>query len=161
MRLLILSLLLGLIRCHADGTSEKKTNLFGGKKAEGMISDSNAAVFLEMMESNTVNDVKKVVVSPDKALKAIIFQRNCGVLCSFNRQIIVVKDSVELPKHDFPGNFFYAENEAAAKVDLLPKIRITWLSTNALQIKYPSSLEVRTNSPNLPINVTYECFTAR
>ena len=161
MRILIIILLFALTRCYADGTFDTKTNLTGSKEAKGMISDSNAILFLEMMESNIVNDVKKVVVSPDKTFKAIVFQRNCGAPCSFNRQIIVIKNSDELPKHDFPGNFFYAENKDGAKTDLLPKIRVTWLSTNELHIKYPSSLEVRTNSPIQPIKVTYERLIAK
>jgi len=164
MKILPVVLLLGLNYCFADNISETTTNRIGGKEATGtatLVSISNVARFLEIMETNIANDVKKVVVSPDKTFKAIVFQRDCGALCSFNRQIIVMKNSEELPKHDFPGNFFYAENKDGAKADLLPKIRVTWLSTNELHIKYPSSLEVRTNSPNQPIKVTYERFIVK
>jgi hypothetical protein len=155
MRVLLVILLLGFNRGYAADVA------VGGNNTSGSVSNFDASQFLGMWESNIVNNVKKVTVSPDKALKAIIFQRDCGALCSFNRQIIVIKNSEVLPKHDFPGNFFYAENKEGAKIDLLPKIKVTWLSTNELHIKYPSDLEVTTNSPTQPIKVTYETFMAK
>jgi hypothetical protein len=111
-----------------------------------------------MAESNTVNDVKKVVFSPDRKLKAVVFERNCGALCSFNRQITVIKGSDELPKHKLPGNFFYAENKAGSSTDVLPKIEMTWGSASELHVKIPLGLEIRTNAPPYSLKVTYERF---
>jgi hypothetical protein len=164
MKLLPAVLLLGLICCYADDISETTTNRNEGKKqmeTATSLSVSNVARFFEIMEANIVNDVKMVVVSPDKSFKAIVFQRNCGAPCSFNRQIIVIKNSDELPKHDFPGHFFYAENHFGSKTDVLSQIKVDWVSTNGLRITYPSQLEVTTNSPKLPIKITYETFKAK
>lgn len=106
------------------------------------------------------NYIKDTILSPDQTLKAVVFESDCGAPCGFDRQVVILKNSEELPKHDHPNSFFCIAADGKA-AEFLSKLKVTWVSTNELHIKYPvgSDLNVlRTNSPDQPIKVTYEHF---
>jgi hypothetical protein len=87
--------------------------------------------------------------SPDKSMKAVVFERTCGATTDFNRQVTLMKTSDKFPAHEKLNSFFVMKGS--------PPIEIFWLNTNSLTIKYEFGFQViRKEVPNSSITVRYE-----
>ena len=72
------------------------------------------------------NEIKQQIPSPDGALKAVIFQRDCGAATGFSTQISLLPVNAALP--DDGGNVF-VENKGDA-------VSVQWRDNGHLQIRH-------------------------
>ncbi len=106
------------------------------------------------------NDIANVYPSPDGALKAVVFSRNCGATTGYSTQISVLPVSEQLPNKS--GNIFTAKAHykevTYSKKGTIP-IKGRWLSNTELQIAYPSQAEVFQSETR--VNVQAGSFDSR
>lgn len=92
------------------------------------------------------NEIAQTIVSPSKALKAVVFSRNCGATTSFNTQVSIMRANEMLA--DEGGNTFIADGS-------LP-IVVNWQSEGALHISGVGVTSPIKQSPTvLGVNVIY------
>ena len=83
------------------------------------------------------NEILSELPSPDRNLKAITFQRDCGATTGFSTQLSVLKSSETLPNE--PGNIVAADNDdgkAPSGVGGGPELRVSWVGTRNLRISH-------------------------
>jgi hypothetical protein len=76
------------------------------------------------------NEIYKEYISPDKALKAIVFQRDCGATTGFSTQISILKSNEDLDNNE-GGNIFIIKGEPNKVAPTL-----NWINNNTLYIDY-------------------------
>jgi hypothetical protein len=105
------------------------------------------------------NDIASEVVSPNRKMKAVIFQRDCGATTGFSTQISVLPNNKTLPNES--GNVFYADdNDGKAKLNkdfALENLEVKWLNDTDLLIRYDKQAKA-SEFEKLPsgIKVIYE-----
>ena len=88
-------------------------------------------------ESTCANQVLQEVPSPDKQLKAVVFQRDCGATTGFSTQVSVIKVDEKL--QNTKGDVFSADTDHG-KVPSGPgggpAVEIIWKEPHQLQITH-------------------------
>jgi hypothetical protein len=74
------------------------------------------------------NEIYKTFESPDKKLKAVIFQRDCGATTGYSTQISIIKNSRKLPNK--AGNIFTTDGRPEEN-----HIAITWLADRKIELQ--------------------------
>ena len=107
-------------------------------------------IFCGCLPSSTIdNKVFESVGSPNKSLKAIVFERNAGATTGFNRQIAIIESSKPFGENDTTESFFCITGEA--------KVEVIWLSETNILVRYPLWQQViRTNSQAGRVSISYE-----
>ena len=98
------------------------------------------------------NKIHKEYLSPDKSLKALVFQRDCGATTGFSTQISIL-DSDENLEND-SGNIFVIKGHPDNVA-----LTLSWISNNELNIKHNLNGNEYTAKESLgwfsPIKITY------
>ena len=82
------------------------------------------------------NDVLATALSPDGAIKAVLFERDCGATTGFTEQISLLNSGDALP--DQSGNIFQAEGGGRNDI----RSRMRWKDNNTLNIDFPQSAKI-------------------
>lgn len=82
-----------------------------------------------IITENCTNRIISEVVSPDGAIKAVVFQRNCGIDTAVSTHVSLLPASDTLPNRK--GNLFSAEG-SAGRVG----VTIGWKSAAAIELSY-------------------------
>ena len=88
--------------------------------------------------------------SPDGALKAVVFQRDCGATTDFSTQVSIVGASRSLPNRG--GNLFVADTDhgrAPSGIGGGPEVRVAWRSSHSLQIARHRDARVFLEEPGI------------
>ncbi len=88
------------------------------------------------------NTIVRRLTSPDGALEAVLFERNCGATTDFSTQVSVIRTGDELP--DSRGNLFVADRDpgkAPAARWGGPTTEVEWEDGRRLVVRY--SVEAR------------------
>ncbi len=97
------------------------------------------------------NELLQTVLSPDKSLKVVVFERDCGATTGFNRQVAMLKNSGRVPKHASIDSFLCLAGQ--------PRFEVVWLSSTEVRIRYESGSKVfRKSFPGGPVKVSFEEF---
>ncbi len=106
-----------------------------------ILAAAGCAAFLNYVGSQLcATTVIDQVLSPNKTLKAVLFQIDCGATSSFNSQVVIVAgDKVVSLNGTLPESFFVADsggNAAPAGKGGGPEVRLSWTSDTNLQIQH-------------------------
>ena len=97
------------------------------------------------------NELVQAVHSPDGALQAVIFQRDCGATTGYNRQVVILRASERFPRRVALRSFFAPEGQ--------PKIEAVWEGSRQLRIRYESGFNIVVKqAPEQQISATFETF---
>ena len=97
------------------------------------------------------NELFQTVFSPDKSLKVVVFERDCGATTGFNRQVAILKNSGLVPKHASIDSFLCLAGQ--------PRVEVVWGSSTEVRIRYESRRKVlRKSFPSGPVKVSFEEF---
>ncbi len=89
------------------------------------------------------NEVIQEIVSPDKRLKAVIFQRDCGATTDFSTQVSILDAGEKLPPQG--GNVFVCDSshgKAPAGAGGGPPVEVTWIANDALKIIHDTDARI-------------------
>ena len=84
----------------------------------------------------------QTVVSPDGALKAVLFTRDCGATTGLSSQVSIIGGTDDLP--DEPGNTFVADlpqGETAAPWGG-PHVEVAWRAPKSLALHYERTARI-------------------
>lgn len=99
-------------------------------------------------------------VSPNQAMKAVIFERDCGATTRFSTHVAILDTSASLK--DAGQSLFVADTNrgnAPAGPGGGPEIRLRWLSDSSLEIQHHRLARViREDSKFKSVKVTYDTF---
>jgi hypothetical protein len=108
------------------------------------------------------NDLRAEVVAPGGAVKAVVFDRDCGgaVATAWGPQVAVMGPEERLDAHETVGDLFTARvREGVAFGDTL--VRVEWRSDTTLVLRHDPRLDVRFAVKRLGrLNVEYEPWSA-
>ena len=108
-----------------------------------------------MITENCSNRIISEVPSPDGRLKAVIFQRKCGIDTPPSIQVSLLPTSEPLPNRK--GNLFVAEG-GVRRVG----VTVVWKSPVAIDLSYTTDRSVLRNASNLMgVTVSYTRAVAR
>jgi hypothetical protein len=101
--------------------------------------------------------------SPNRKLKAVVFQIDCGATTSFNSQIAIVPVEIDPAQKDaLPHSFFVADcnhNKAPSGPGGGPELRLYWKSDSALEVQYHELAGViRDSSKSKGVSIEYHQF---
>jgi hypothetical protein len=99
------------------------------------------------------NDEQFRVASPDSALEAVIFQRDCGATTGFSTQISIVTKGSKLPNGG--GNLFLADTDhgkAPAASWGGPEVAVDWVSKRTVRVVTPRGARVFHKEPAISIS---------
>jgi hypothetical protein len=88
------------------------------------------------------------MVSPNQALKAIVFMRDCGATTDYSTQVAIVK--VNIPLKDAGKSVFAAETDHGSASNGTgggPEVQVRWLSDTRLEILYDPFARVTLAKP--------------
>ena len=107
------------------------------------------------------NHVLQEEPDPSGKLKAVVFQRECGVLGGTSTQVSVLPASTTQPLAG--GNVFGADTnkgQAPAMPSGGPAIAVKWINEQELQIGYDNRVRVFQSEKTLgPVTITYNTQT--
>jgi hypothetical protein len=89
------------------------------------------------------NQIIQKIPSPDKKLKAVVFQRDCGATTGFSTQVSVIKAN-DKPSNA-AGNVFSADTyHGKVSSGLIggPTVEVVWQDPLQLQIKHPQNARI-------------------
>jgi hypothetical protein len=108
-----------------------------------------------MITENCTNRIVSEVPSPDGKIKAVIFQRNCGIDTAVSTQVSLLPFSETLTNRK--GNLFMAEGNARRV-----GVSIVWKSPVAIDLSYKTRREIlRKASRRMGVTVTYSNAAAK
>ncbi len=93
--------------------------------------------FYKFSSGGCKNEIVSEIPSPDKTLKVVIFQRDCGATTGFSTQISMLPISGSLPDAD--GNIFVADtNHGRARSAVWggPEAKVKWETSRKLIIEH-------------------------
>jgi hypothetical protein len=85
------------------------------------------------------NEIIRILDSPTKQLKAIVFQRDCGATTGFSTQISIISAKSNLPNES--GNVFVADKLPSGPGGG-PPVEVEWKGESSLHITYYSGTRV-------------------
>jgi len=98
------------------------------------------------------NQIHKEYLSPDKSLKALVFQRDCGATTGFSTQISILDSNEKLENEN--GNIFVIKGHPD---DVAPVLN--WTSQNVLNIQHSLNGNEYTAKDNfgwfISVKITY------
>lgn len=92
------------------------------------------------------NEELTVALSPDKKMKAIVFQRDCGATSGFSTQVSLLPASETLKNEG--GNVFSADTDhgrAPSGVGGGPELKISWRGNSELHIEHHRNARIFAN----------------
>ena len=93
------------------------------------------------------NEIGYEEYSPDRRLKAVVFERDCGATTGFSTRVSLLRCAEKLPNKG--GNVLIADGDL--------KIRVQWQSNNEMLIVFPSGAKVHLKQSNVAgVSVRYE-----
>jgi hypothetical protein len=93
------------------------------------------------------NEIGYEEYSPDRRLKAAVFERDCGATTGFSTQVSILRSAEKLPHEG--GNVFITHGDLA--------IRVQWQSNNEMLIVFPPGAKVHFRPSNVAgVSVRYE-----
>ena len=103
------------------------------------------------------------IPSPNKTLKAVVFQIDCGATTDFNTQVAIVKYSFDTSgATSLPKGVFIADRghgSAPAGMTRGPDIRLTWESDKTLNLQYHRLARVfRSEDKQQGVTIKYQTF---
>lgn len=110
------------------------------------------------LDDTCENVVLSESANPNRQIKAVIFQRNCGATTGFSTQVSILEFRDEL-KND-SGNIFVADTnhgEAPSDENGGPKVEAEWIGNNNLKLRYHPKAQTFTKATSFnDIQITYE-----
>lgn len=107
------------------------------------------------------NELLREVLSPDRKLKAVTFQRDCGATTGFTIQISVLSAGEKLPNEG--GNVFVADtnhSEVPSEQGGVPIVDVRWVDESNLLVKHDSRARVfLSKQGHGKVRIRYEQFT--
>jgi hypothetical protein len=93
------------------------------------------------------NEIGYEEYSPDRKLKAVVFERDCGATTGFSTQVSLLGSAEKLPNE--AGNVFTADGDL--------RIRVQWQSNSEILVKIPLGAKVHLKQSRVAgISVRYE-----
>jgi len=83
------------------------------------------------------NQIVNETISPDKSMRAVIFERDCGATTDFSTQISILGANERLPHAG--GNVFVEDSDHGAS-QYWAEVR--WNSPERLIVRYPASARI-------------------
>jgi len=102
-----------------------------------------ASIALTACDAGCSNQTIRTVISPDKATKAILFERDCGATTDFTSQLSIFKMGATISGEG--GNAFVADTNHGKTKDTDwhgPSLEIRWLDSHHLEVLYDSHARV-------------------
>jgi hypothetical protein len=99
------------------------------------------------------NDLVARVTSPDQALDAVLFQRDCGATTDFSTQVVVLSAGQQLP--DDPASAFVADCDHGAAPRAPwggPPAAIEWRGTRELVVRYHRTARLFRTTPEVQVS---------
>jgi hypothetical protein len=99
------------------------------------------------------NDEQFRVASPDAALEAVIFQRDCGATTGFSTQISIVTKGTKLPTGG--GNLFVADTDHGKSPAASwggPDVEVVWASKRIIRVVTHRDARIFHKEPALSIS---------
>jgi len=108
------------------------------------------------------NRVLQELPGPDRQVKAVVFERSCGVLGGTSTQVSLLPAAAKWLIAG--GNLFGADTDggqAPALPNGSPPVMVTWANDRELRITYDSRVRVFQSEKHLGVvNISYETKTA-
>lgn len=108
------------------------------------------------------NDIIAESLSPDKALKAVVFRRDCGATTDFSTQVSIL--AIEEQLENESGNVFTADADHGAAPMYEkggPVVTVQWIERDKLTVfRSPSARVFRSVDKRASVHITYQ-LTAR
>jgi len=98
------------------------------------------------------NQVLQEIPSPDKKLKAVVFQRDCGATTGFSTQLSIIKANEKLPNSK--GNVFSADTDhgkVPAGPGGGPQVDVAWIGLHDLEVRYPQRARIFLSADKIDI----------
>lgn len=113
----------------------------------GIVAYALNGLFLGMCSNEIFNEA----MGPDRKLKAIVFQRDCGATTGFSTQISLIPSDYQL-KDDEGGNVFIVDGHPQDH-----EIQLIWRSPNQLLISNASGLHPKKKKEKFKnVTISYE-----
>lgn len=95
------------------------------------------------------NKVVATEISPDRALKAVLFERNCGATTGFSSQVSVLAALDDLPNEG--GNAFAANARVGDTQTAWggPFVALQWRDPQTLALTYDAGADIRFSTERL------------
>ncbi|MBI2683591.1 MAG: hypothetical protein HYX26_10345 [Acidobacteriales bacterium] len=94
------------------------------------------------------NDVWKEAYSPNRRLKAVVFDRDCGATTRAYTQVMIIDASEDVPNE--PGNVFGVDDGTAS-------IEVSWMADSKLLVTYPRYLKnVHKSNSVMGVEIQYQ-----
>ncbi|HEY8219873.1 MAG TPA: hypothetical protein VIF86_07210 [Methylobacter sp.] len=117
-------------------------------------------LFVRSLPDMCGNEIFAESASPNRKMKAVAFQRDCGATTDFSTQVSILPIDAVLENEG--GNTFSADTNHGAEpsgADGGPEIRLHWLSDARLQIqRHPSTRIFRSKTTIKGVKVEYVTF---
>jgi hypothetical protein len=109
-------------------------------------------IFFVNCDSLCRNEILSEIESPNRNLKAVIFQRDCGATTDFSYHISLIKVDKSLPNKS--GNILVLDDK---KIDLQKKslLKVDWINSTELQIKYPSTSRIFLSETKAEVPISF------
>ena len=131
--------------------------IFGGVAA---VVVAGVWLFQAFVSDMCANKFLSEIPSPDGALKAVVFQRDCGATTGFSTQISIVQMNHSLPNES--GNLFVADsnrNKAPTGSGGGLEVRVAWIGACSLRIAHHQGARVFLANRNvLGVSAEYVSF---
>jgi hypothetical protein len=98
------------------------------------------------------NQVVNETMSPDKRMRAVIFERDCGATTDFNTQISILGENESLPHAG--GNVFVEDSDHGASKYWA---EVRWDSPERMVVRYPARARIFHKEARVKgVSITYE-----
>ena len=103
------------------------------------------------------------ISSPNKKLKAVVFNIDCGATTDFNTHVAIVQASFDtFNTESFPKSFFVADKnhgQAPAGITQGPEVRLIWESDKILHLQHHQLARVfRSENEQKGVTIKYQTF---
>ncbi|MET0654346.1 MAG: hypothetical protein ABWY94_02075 [Pseudoxanthomonas sp.] len=117
-----------------------------------------AAGFDHLLGSSCVNEILEEFPSPDRAYKAVAFQRDCGATTGFSTQISILRFGRSLD--DGSGNIYVADADHGAAPSGPgggPPVQVRWTGNRSLSVAgHPQARVFSSKAKYEDVAITYE-----
>lgn len=117
-------------------------------------------LFIRSLPDPCSNEVITEVISPNRKMKSVTFQRDCGATTDFSTHVVIIPVESTLEKAG--SSIFVAttnKGKAPAGRGGGPEVRTRWLSADKLQIEYHQLASVRrSETKSMGMEILYGTF---
>jgi len=99
------------------------------------------------------NQVLQEILSQDKKLKAVVFQRDCGATTGFSTQVSVIKADEKLQNKK--GNVFSADTnhgKVPAGPGGGPQVDVAWVGLHDLEVRHPQRARIFLSADRIAVS---------